>query len=291
LVPNGVPQSKLGPEGDGYFLDELTLNIQSTIKTPSNKVKTETGFMAGVEGEESDSFEELLEKRFDFKAVSLLYSWFGKEAPRTAHEILDSPLYIPKELMPNGVTDVMYWLSAARDEVLERESLSTREEYVAMKLESKRREARLKDVQEKILNDTLRLGALIDEPMQAVHLVWELVREHATEAAFTNYDIDPRVFGRAAAPELVLARYHIENGNQQLADQYKQKAHQLSETSGCGGGAKANAAEAELDKIAGKDSKGARAFRCKFGHLNIRPKEKLLPSCQHPGCTAQVACK
>jgi hypothetical protein len=131
---------------------------------------------------------------------------------------------------------------------------------------------------------------LLDEPMQAVNLVWELVRQYATEAAFTNYDIDPKVFGRVAAPELVMARYHIEHGNQQQADHYKQKAHQHSETSGCGGGSTANISDGGLEKIAGKDSKGALAFRCKNGHLNIRPKEKLIPACQHAGCSAQVAC-
>jgi hypothetical protein len=292
LVPNGISAEELGSQGEGYFLDSLSLGIQATTELQNGRVQTETGFMAGVEALENDNFADRIAKRHDFAAVQKLYEWFGQKAPDAADELLANGLAIPKAMMQNGVTDVMYWLAVAKDAVLGRETNHTRQEFAAMKLESKRRERRLKDVQQQIVENLLLLSEhLDDDPMQAVSLLWELVRQHATEAAFTNYDIDPIVLGRSAATDIMHARYHLENGNLEEAEFHKQKAHLNSEATGCGGGSRARQEEDHLEKIAGKDTKGSRAFKCKNGHLNIRPKERLIPSCQHPGCKAEVACK
>ena len=40
-----------------------------------------------------------------------------------------------------------------------------------------------------------------------------------------------------------------------------------------------------------KDKFGDRTFYCSNGHKNFRPKNELIPKCQHKGCAAKVACK
>ena len=296
LVPNGVPEKDLGHEGDGYFLDSLSLNIQATTELASGRVKTHTGFMAGVEADANDTFEDRRRKRHDFKAVSKLYEWFDQEAPATAEDLLGEGLFIPKHLMPNGVVDVMRWLDMAADEVLGRSVERKVEDYVTLELDSKRREAGLKDVRQNVLQDLLVATDRLEDPMAAVQLMWDLVRQHATEASFTNLDIDPRAFGNLAAADIHRARHYLQHGEEQLAREHMEKAHENSIVSGCGGGAgSAGSGRQEssdgLEKIAGSDSKGSLAFKCPKGHLNIRQREQLLPQCQHHGCKAKVACK
>lgn len=296
LVPEDVPAEDLGPNGDGYFLDELTLNIQATTQIPDGRIKVETAFTAGVEAEADDSFEDRLAKRHDFLAVRKLYEWLGKKAPDTAGELLKDGLFISKDKLPHGVVQLKYWLDLAKDEVLGHKVERKLEDYLGLWLESRRREASLKEVRQNVREDLFSVADHLKTPMEGVDRLWEFVKARATEDSFTNEYIDPKVFGRAAAGSIKRARHHLRSGNVQAAQKYRMQALLESEISGCGGGAggsksaRPEGAE-DLSHIAGTDNYGSRAFRCSEGHLNIRwrPNEKV-HECQHAGCDGSVAC-
>lgn len=297
LVPNGVPERELGPGGDGYFLDSLTMSIQATAALPNGRVKTETAFMAGVEEEEGDTFRGRLARRHDFQAVAMLDEQLGHEAPDTAPERLRSGRFIPKAMMPNGVADVMYWLDLAGDQVLDRKFERKPEDYMGLRLESKRREASLDDVREKVMADVYGMIEGVAEPAEAIQLIWDSVREHATTASLTNLNIDPKVFGRAAAADIDMARYHFHQGNRAAAFSHMEKAREAATISGCGGGSTAEDKESSdgeasdpFENKPGHDRYGRRLFWCSNRHPNLRPHNKLIDKCQHAGCTAKVAC-
>lgn len=301
LVPNGVPEKDLGPEGDGYFVDSLSLNIQDTTEVSDGRVKTETGFMAGVEADENDTFEDRLAKRHDFSAVAKVYEWLGLDPPATAEEALDRGILIPKAMMPNGVVDVMRWFAEATDAVKSRNIERKAEDFIALKFKSKQREASLKDVRHKVLEDLLDATDDLATPEEAVKLIWSLIARHATNDAFTNPNIDPKVFGKEAASHIVMARQYSRGGRLDLAYSFMQKAHDTAVVTGCGGGGSSSKKTSEgssddssedgVEGSAGRDRFGSRKFVCSNGHTNIRPHNKLIPKCQHSGCEAKVACK
>jgi len=236
MVPDGVPEQALGHEGDGYFLDSLTLNVQATTELANGRVKTETGFMSGVEAAETDSFEDRLAKRVDFKAVGKVYNQFNKWAPRTAEEALEMGLLIPKDEMPNGVADFMLLLDQAKDEVLGRQLGRKAEDYQALRLESKRKEASLRGVCEQVRSDLLAAAGSLPDAMAASQMMWDLVREHALKESLENTYIDPVVFGRQAAPTIIKAREQLGRGNGALALTLMKQAMTEAVITGCGGG-------------------------------------------------------
>jgi len=70
FVPKGVSEKALGPEGDGYFTETLTYSVQATTEMDDGMIATQAAFIAGVESNGQDTFEERLAKRFDFKAIA-----------------------------------------------------------------------------------------------------------------------------------------------------------------------------------------------------------------------------
>ncbi|HEX5744005.1 MAG TPA: hypothetical protein VFX84_00960 [Candidatus Saccharimonadales bacterium] len=296
LVPEDVPETELGPDGDGYFLDSLTLSLQATTETASGRVKTETAFMSGVEEQDGDGFEERLARRHDFKAVARVRERHGLKPLDTASEHLRGGFFVPKHMMPNGVADVMLWMDEAADEVLDREIERRPEDYAGIRLESKRKEASLKGVREKVVEDLFAAVEALKDPMESVQALWESVRQHATEDSFTNLHIDPKVFGRKAAADIDRAREHIRNGDDKAAQIYMQKAHDEAVVAGCGGGAgRARTARPEssedLSHVAGEDEFGSLAFRCPdCGRINVRSEGVKVPTCWYSDCEADVSC-
>jgi len=238
IVPNGVPEGDLGHKGDGYFLDSLTFVLQATTKQSTGEVITQSGFMAGVEADENASFEELISRRYDIRALARIYEQLGQEPPSTAAGFLDGGLYIPKSLMPNGVIDFMRWCDEATDELFGRDMERQPEEYAAIIEESKQREASLADVRQHVIDDLLAAADVLEAPMDAVRLMWELVKKYTVDASFSNTYIDPRVFGAEAAGYICQVRQDIKSGvDPALIEENKQRAQETAVVSGCGGGA------------------------------------------------------
>lgn len=299
IVPNGVPKEDLGEDGDGYFLDALTLCVQVTTELDSGDVQTQAGFKAGVEAQPGDTFESLLAKRHDIPALVRLYRRFGQEPPTNAPGFLREGLYIPKDQMPNGVVDPMRWLDEEADALLGRDIERKPEDYMALILESKRREASVKEVRQRVERELLADYSL-ETPMQAVQRMWELIKDHGVTASLDNKYIEPKVFGAAAARHIIAARQLTENGIIHLAREYMQKALEEAVIVGCGGGSGASRSgetsggeiSDSLGRSWNRDKHGSRKFTCPKGHLNIRPtKNELIDKCQHKGCAAQVICK
>jgi hypothetical protein len=294
IVPEGVPEEDLGPDGDGYFLDGLTFVIQATTEQSNGNILTKSGFMAGVEADENDSFEQKVAKRFDIKVLSLVYQRLGLEPPRTAAGFLNNGIYIPKEMMPNGVVDFMRWCAEASDEVLGRDIERKPEDFMAIELASKRREASLKDVCLKVREDLLSTVDELEAPMEAIQRMWDFVKEHATRDSFRNPNIDPKVFGRAAAPYIEKVRQEIKNGTGNLQD-YMRKALELSIITGCGGGSSAPGGGAFGggsygvfgESSTGSDRFGSLKFECPQGHVNVRKPNELIPNCTTCGTSVQ----
>lgn len=295
LVPRDVPEKDLGPAGDGYFTDDMTLSVQATTTTEAG-LKVEAGFVKGVEAAKGDDFRARQAKRYDFAALANLCEKIGQVPPKTAADALNMIWFVPKRLMPNGVIDPMRWFDMSTDEILGRNIKRDPIKYLNLKHESRRKESSVEEVKKKVREDLLVAENHLDNPLDAVQLMWEFIKEHALNNSYTNFKINPRVFGEAASDDILNARYYLAQGQLDLAQQFKNKASKSASVSGCGGGSAKSELDADgqktshLDRILGKDKFGRRWFRCDNGHLNIRPKNEKIPKCQHSGCKAKVKC-
>jgi hypothetical protein len=295
LVPEGVPEDQLGHKGDGYFLDGMTYVVQATTEQPNNQFTTDSAFMAGVEAGQDDSFGTRSAKRHDFAALAKVSTKLNQKPQFTAADYLNNGWYIPKSMMPNGVVDVMRWCQEATDEIKGRHVERKPEDYMALVLESKRREASLEDIRHQVVSDLLASAESLKTPAEAAKQIWKLVRKHVTKAAFTNEHIDPKVLGRAAAPLITQIRGYLRNGQEELAYGLMDKAAKKVVIGGCGGGDEDEQIQAELAGLrprgkggGEKDRYGSRKFKCSKGHENIRPHNQLIEHCQV--CGISVKC-
>jgi hypothetical protein len=292
LVPQGVPEKNLGHKGDGYFLREMTFVVQATTEQNETTAITKSAFMAGVEAEDDDSFEDRMAKRFDITVLQKVYERLEQDPPQTVEEFLDGGLLIPKSLMPNGIADFLLWCAEAKDELDGITAERTVNEFMAMELESKRREASLQEVNQKVFDELIASEATMRKPMDAVQAMWESIRTNMTENSFTNEHLDPKVFG-AAAPHIIKVREYIQSGDTQLAQAAMHRAIEESEVTGCGGGSggsqseSAAAIQAEI-AASGTDKFGHLKFTCEDGHLNEREPGELLDRCGT--CGKSVSC-
>jgi hypothetical protein len=208
LVPNDVPEQQLGHKGDGYFLERFTLAIQATSEE-EGLVKIESGFMAGVDYDPKDSFQDKMAKRRDFEAVAKVYKYLGLEVPLTAEEILDSSFTVPKYMIPNGVADLMRLMDIANDQIAGQSISRPAEDYIKIKNESRKKESKLMPVIKQVKAALLSGANGLSTPHEATQLLSELVRKYALEESYTNEDIDPLAFGKQAATYIVQIREQL----------------------------------------------------------------------------------
>lgn len=298
IVPDGVPEKNLGPDGDGYFLDSLTFVIQATTEQNTGEVTIENAFVAGVEDAEGLSFEERLEIRLDIKMLTKVYERLGLKPPTTAKGFLEGIL-IDKKLMPNGVADFVRWCHEARDEIKGVTVERKPEDYLEMVEESKKREARLAITNQKVFNDLIEQGQHLTKPINAVSLMWKLAKRNTVEASFTNKDIDPKVFGTVAAPYIEQIRQYQHQQDQEQQPRLEAliaKAHETAVATGCGGGSSDSIVDKIIELLKTNSEKssdehdrfGSLTFLCRKGHRNTRPRGKLISHCRT--CGDSVKC-
>lgn len=293
IVPDEVPEEDLGENGDGYFLDSLTFVIQATTQNTDEQIIIETAFMVGVENGADLDFQERMSKRHDRAVLSRVFNKkLHKEAPTTAAGFLDSALYIPKECMPNGSADVMRWCFESLDELRDVKSNRSEEDYLQILKESNEREKSLEEVNALVLKDMLAQGKKLKDPVDAMILMWQLVKKYTVEESFTNRHIDPFVFGVAAAPYIFQIRHQLEEGNDKSTDDLKQRAHETASVTTCGGGAgrRKNTKESETNSDSPQEDEwGPLTFKCAKGHPNKRPYRDFIDNCKI--CGIPVRCK
>lgn len=296
LVPKNVPEENLGHKGDGYFLDYLSVSIQATTEEASGEISTEAAFAKGVENGENLTFEDRMAMRHDFEALAHVFKQLGIKLPvqQTAEGYLQASALVPKHLMRNGVIDALRLFHEASDEVLGREVVRTDEDYLTIQAESRRKEASLASVREKVKSDLIAQKDSLSSAFEATQLLWELVKRHGVQESFTNEDIDPLVFGQSAAPTILKARQLISDNDLYAAFTYMEQAQKEAVITGCGGGSdasknKSSVLESAVDFArSGRDRFGSLTFRCKKGHLNEREPGELLDKCKT--CDGKVKC-
>jgi hypothetical protein len=221
---------------------------------------------------------------------------------KTAVQIIDEPLLIPKVLMPNGVSDLVKLLDKHNGGTFFGEDKEA-QDYQEYEKFCEEREQKLAPTVDKIVDQLISAADSINTPVEAVQRVNKLAGENMVKHAI-NVDktIDPRVFGATSASHIIDARQFILNGQNNLAMQAENKAKATEVSSSCpsalkksentagGGTSKTDLEASQLggDKEEKKESKKG-DIRCIKCRKYVKKADVIKPDCwECPSCNHKV---
>ena len=270
----------------GFFVDTMSCAIQVTTANGTG-LTTETAFVAGKKHNDS--------QRHDAEMIADLGNQIGiNYSQMTAARTIDNPVLIHKNMMPNGVIDLV----KLNDELLggtffgEARPTQNYLQYAAnCTVREKAYEPKVRQIADQLIDEFYTILT----PLMATERLHKISEEHMVEYAVQNESINPRVFGDVAAPHIVNARFEFARGNFQTASAETNKAKETSESRSCQSGTKSSS-EFEGDTNTSSDSSdsdkyGSLKFKCdKCGHINTRPRGRLIENCQNERCKASARC-
>ncbi len=225
----------------GFFTETMSCAIQAT-SVQEGRLVTESAFVAGVDKAGAE--------RHDTEMVERTVKEFGVNfAGLNTTKRLDTPILIPKSLMPNGVIDLVKLADAVRGTFFgQAKPQRDYDEYLEV---CREREERFEPKVQRITDQLIAEAASIQNRIQAVQRLSELSGEQMIEQALGDDDIDPRVFGPVSAVALEQARRAYHEGNAEEVIHYVNIAKANDDSNSCPG-----AAAGSRNEATGKDSSG-----------------------------------
>lgn len=290
-APDDIDEAEMGEAG--FFTDTMSSSLQlSSIE--NGALVTESAFVAGKATPSS--------ARHDAAAMSALCARFGLDShTMNATELLANPIVIPKYLAPNGVVDIVQLY----DEVLGAGHFfgeaKPSQDYQNYKQTCVQRQANFSPMVHMITEALIEEAAIITSRVNAVERLSALVELVMVKQSVVDESIDARVYGAAAAQQVALARSAWECGDMQAMEHHAGRAVSVAVSSNnCPtallkaaageGGPNGNANESADSSSIDEDKYGSLTFYCKNGHLNRRPRGKLISQCRVSSCKNSVAC-
>jgi len=227
----------------GFFVETMSCAIQVTSATEQGLV-TESAFVAGIarEGEERHD-KETIEKVGQALGVNF--------ANKTAAEVLDSPILVHKDLMPNGVVDLVELYDTCAGGTFFGQDTSG-EDYVEYVAKCKEREAGFAEKVELIVEDLIAEAHVINDPLTATKRLHKISEKHMVVHAIHDKTIDPRVFGPAAR-NIETARLYEAQGKLEEAQVETVKAINNAVSASCPNGATTTSASGEKSSESDED--------------------------------------
>lgn len=210
----------------GFFTDTMSCAIQVTSEQ-GGRLVTETAFVAGA--------ARPGEPRHDQMAIEALGRRLGVDLTgKSAAEVLDTPLLVPRCLLPEGALNLVELYDDCAGGLFFGEA-KPRQDYRQYRQDCRRREASFQPKIEQIVSSLLAEAATITSPTAATRRLNTLSGQHMIELAIKDRTIDPEVFGRAAAARIEVARQHFDRGHFELAQSELAEAIKRDASSSCPG--------------------------------------------------------
>ena len=268
----------------GFFTDTMSLAIQGvTIK--NGTLTMESAFVSGVTHPGAE--------RHDLAAIAELGDDFGIDLRgKTATEVLARPLKVDKQVMPNGVIDLVRMFDnkiAGETFFGEARTPQDYDEYLDI---CREREERFKPRVEEITNELISHPERISNRLEAVELLHDLSESSMVRQAVCDTDINPLVFGESAAVHIERARLSMANGEIGEVIVAVTMAQKTAVSSSCPSSMKKISASGLEEGIFGEDEDeyGPLTFTCTAGHTNRRDPGKLRDKCKVDDCKGTVGC-
>ncbi len=232
LAPDNMSTKEM--DDVGFFTDTMSLTIQvTTIK--DGQLQLESAFVAGI--------KEHNGARHDIPAIKLLARKMGLNFDDlTATEMLASPALIENEHMPDGAINIVEMLDECIDEVTGSTDTffgqaTSKQDYRHYQQYCELREKRFEPAIENATYELISQAGTISNPIDAIKKLHEITEKHMVlYAAIEDKSIDAWVFGPKAAPHIEMARWHIENGNIEQAQEEIAVSQKLADARSCPSG-------------------------------------------------------
>jgi hypothetical protein len=209
----------------GFFVDTMSIAIQATTAEGSDMLTTESAFVAGKPDRKSE--------RQDAEMIANLGDTIGMDYHgKTAAQTIDMPVLIRKDLMPNGVVDVVSWLDAVAGGTFFGQNRPA-EDYLEYLEKCRARERELQPTVDGIVAQLVSEALDIQTPVDAIRRLHKLSEAALLERALTDDKIDSMVFGEEAAFFLMGARLEMENGNIEDAYALLAQAESVARSNSC----------------------------------------------------------
>ena len=225
-------------ENEQFFVHTKSMSVQVTTKH-GDKLQTESAFVAGVHTKDAE--------RHDGHMVEHVAKRWGVRLPVGATELLDTPLLVPKEMIQNGVVDIVQILDEATGTFFGLDE--PRQDYRAFRQECKKREEAMATKVEEVVETMIRRAPTIKNAVEASQLLNKISAQVALEHAVEDKRIDARVFGTEAAWLVQDARAHYALGEIHRVAQVTQRALRVETSSSCPGGVRSSQPGQEYDAL------------------------------------------
>jgi hypothetical protein len=264
----------------GFFTETMSCAMQLTT-SEGDGLSTESAFVSGVRREG--------QPRHDAETVVELGRRLGVDlSDKSAAEIIDTPLLVPKSLLPNGAIDLVRLYDEAAGGTFFGEA-RPRENYMDYREKCLERELTFEPKVATITDELISEAQLIADRVQATRRLHKLSEKHMVEQAAFDDSIDARVFGDEAAGHIHAARAHYRRGDYEQALSSVGRAKETAVSSSCPAGVMAGNGESED----GQNNKPGSDQDCEFiskkcpmcGEKNVKTKvtkSRITGSC---GCS------
>jgi len=222
----------------GFFTDTMSCAIQVT-SVENGRLVTASAFVAGVEKPGAPRHDETTVVK---AAEKLGVDYSGLDAT----EILDTPVLVPKRMLPNGTVDLVRLTDAVRGTFFGQAKPA--QDYAAYLKLCREREERFEPKVQKIVNQLINERTVIGSPVEAVRRLHEISGEQMLEQAVGDDDIDPAVFGAVSAAALMEARLAYQRGDAERVVEHIRFAKANRMDSSCPGAALGYGEEADQNR-------------------------------------------
>lgn len=197
LVPDDMTDTEL--KRAGFFTETKTMSIQVTT-AEEGRVSVESAFVAGKPKKESE--------RQDKHALIKLAKSMGIDYSNlNTTEILDTPILIPKALMPNGVIDLVEQFDDCNGGTFFGEAKPRLDYQEFRRFCDERRESFESDKNE-VVKKLINEARTIKTQVQATEKLAELSEAQMVKRAIRDKSIDVYVFGEVSAKHIESARLY-----------------------------------------------------------------------------------
>jgi hypothetical protein len=278
-----------------FYSDTQTLAIQASHRQGSELI-TDTAFVAGKDenGQEHDH-----------QIVSQIYHQFLGQTEQTAKgnleltnaEIIDRPLLVHNSLLPNGVIDLVKLYDDFNNGSFYGQR-RPRQDYLAHQEKCRAQIQNYQEACSQVAALLIAKADQLDTPLKATLTLDQLSRNQSLRMAVESDSIDPQVFGNDAAHHILSAREAFIQGDREELNKALHQAKFFDTSTSCPGAVINKLFGLDLNEPtstsngqkneAEEDKYGPLSFYCPKGHLNTRPKNRLIERCKV--CNISVSC-
>ncbi len=221
--PSSTEMSAAQKKDYGLFADTESCSIQ-LLMAEGNDVTLQTAFVAGKRSPDSD--------RHDLGAIQQLAAERGLEVDTSdGSGVLSHVFLVPKTDVAN-VADIVRWYDDAAGGTFYGLDLP-RQDYLAYAQACEERSSDFGGMVESITEQLLAEAHDFRTPLEAILRLDELSEQYSVEHAVRDGSIDAAVFGETAAMHIEEARFFMQQGQYDRAEESLSMAQQTAESSSC----------------------------------------------------------